>query len=109
MHANADALSRLPLPVEPAISQLPPELVLHADHLSNSPVTADQIHECTRKDMQLAQIVQFVQQGWPSSCLSSDLLSSFYEERMELSLNEGLFAVGKLCGDSYSVSGSGPH
>ena len=62
-HANADALSRLPLPVEPAISQLPPELVLLADRLSNSPVTADQILECTRKDTQLSQIVQFVQQG----------------------------------------------
>lgn len=79
-HANADALSRLPLPVEPAISKLPPELVLLADHLSNSPVTADQIREYTRKDPQLAQIVQFVQQGWPSSCPSSEL-SSFYEKR----------------------------
>ena len=93
-HANADALSRLPLPVEPAISQLPPELVLLVDHLSNSPVTADQIRECTRKDSQLAQIVQFVQQGWPSSCPSSDLLSSFYEKRMELSLYEGCLLWG---------------
>ena len=93
-HANADALSRLPLPVEPAISQLPPELVLLADHLSNSPVTADQIRERTRKDTQLAQIVQFVQQGWPSSCPSSDLLSSFYEKRMELSLYEGCLLWG---------------
>ena len=91
---NVDALSRLPLPVEPAVSQLPPELVLLADHLSNSPVTADQICECTRKDPQLAQIVQFVQQGWPSSCPSSDLLSSFYEKRMELSLYEGCLLWG---------------
>ena len=91
-HANADALSRLPLPVEPAVSKLPPELVLLADHLSNSPVTADQIRECTRKDPQLAQIVQFVQQGWPSSC--PDLLSSFYEKRMELSLYEGCLLWG---------------
>ena len=93
-HANADALSRLPLPVEPAVSQLPPELVLLADHLSNSPVTADQIRECTRKDPQLAQIVQFVQQGWPNSCPSSDLLSSFYEKRMELTLYEGCLLWG---------------
>ena len=49
-HANADALSRLPLPMEPAIFKLPPELVLLADHLSNSPVTANKIHECTRKE-----------------------------------------------------------
>ena len=93
-HANADALSRLPLPVEPAVPQLPPVLVLLADHLSNSPVTADQIRECTRKDPQLAQIVQFVQQGWPSSCPSSDLISSFYEKRMELLLYEGCLLWG---------------
>lgn len=31
-HANADALSRLPLPVVPAIPQTPPELVLLTDH-----------------------------------------------------------------------------
>ena len=57
-HAIADALSLLPLPVEPVISNLPPELV---DHLSNSPVTAGQIRQFTRKDPQLAQINQFVQ------------------------------------------------
>ena len=67
-HANADALSRLPLPVEPAVNQTPPELVLLMDHLSNSPVTAHQIREGTRKDPQLAPIVQFVQQGWPNTC-----------------------------------------
>ena len=38
-HANADALSRLPLPVEPAVSHTPPELVLLTDYLSNSPVS----------------------------------------------------------------------
>jgi len=80
--------------VEPTISQLPPKLVLLADRLSNSPVTADQIREYTRKETQLAQIVQFEQQGWPSSFLSSDLLTSFYEKRMELSLEEGCLSWG---------------
>ena len=93
-HTNADALSRLPLPVEPAISTLPPELILLADHLSNSPVTADQIRDCTRKDPQLSKIVQFVQQGWASSCPSPNVLSSFYEKRMELSLYEGCLLWG---------------
>ena len=46
-HANADALSRLPLPEKPTVSQTPPELVLLADHLANSPVTADQIRAAT--------------------------------------------------------------
>ena len=44
-HANADALSRLPLPVKPAVSSLPPEIVLLTDHLSNSPCTAHQIRD----------------------------------------------------------------
>ena len=42
-HSNADALSRLPLPIEPAIAKTPPELVLLTEHLENSPVTADRI------------------------------------------------------------------
>ena len=90
-HANADALSRLPLPVEPAIVKQPPELVLLADHLANSPVTADQIRLATRKDPQLSPIVQFVQQGWPSS---SAELSSFFDKRHELLLYEGCLLWG---------------
>ena len=53
-HANTDALSRLPLQVEPATAQTPPELVLLADHLPESPVTATQIRFWTRKDPELA-------------------------------------------------------
>jgi len=44
-HGNADALSCLLLPVEPALGQTPPELVLLVEHLNNSPVTAKKI--CT--------------------------------------------------------------
>ena len=32
-HSNADALSRLPLPIEPAVAKVPPELVLLTEHL----------------------------------------------------------------------------
>ena len=40
-HGNADTLSRLPLPVAPAKTETPPELVLLMEHLEDSPVTAD--------------------------------------------------------------------
>ena len=40
-HANADALSRFPLPVEPAKVDTPPEIVLLAEHLVDSPVKVD--------------------------------------------------------------------
>ena len=65
IHCNADALSRLPLPVEPASVETPPELVLLTDHLSESPVTASEICSWTRKDQELAPVVQYLQQGWP--------------------------------------------
>lgn len=42
-HANADALSRLPLQVEPATTHTLPELILFAEYLDNSPVTANDI------------------------------------------------------------------
>ena len=93
-HANADALSRLPLPVEPVVRELPPEIVLLMDHLDNSPVTAHQIQECTRKDPELAPIVQFVQQGWPSVCPDPDKLAPFFEKRTELSLYAGCLLWG---------------
>ena len=93
-HANADALSRLPLPVEPAVSSVPPELVLLVEHLANSPVNPSQIRDGTRKDPQLAPIVQFVQQGWPDTCPDPDRLSPFFVKRAELSLYKGCLLWG---------------
>ena len=93
-HANADALSRLPLPVEPALQDPPPEIVLLINHLDNSPITAHQIQECTRKDPLLAQVLQFVQQGWPHSCPDPDKFVPFFEKRRELSTYEGCLLWG---------------
>ena len=80
-HANADTLSCLPLPVEPTVSKLPPEFVLLTEHLSDSPVTACQY---TSWYPSMAKIAQFVQQGWPSSCLDVEL-RPFFERKSELS------------------------
>ena len=66
-HANADALSRLPLPVEPAVAVTPPELVLLTEHLSNSPISADQIRTQTQKDPVLGPTPQYLEQGWPAT------------------------------------------
>ena len=58
-HSNAVALSHLPLPVEPALAKTPPELVLLAEHLDNSPVTAAQVHAGIHRDAVLSQVVQY--------------------------------------------------
>ena len=63
LHGNADALSRLPLSVEPSTSEPPPELVLLLDHLDSSPVTAGQIRSWTRRDPSLRPVLQAIQNG----------------------------------------------
>ena len=92
--ANADALSCLPLPTEPAIVKTSPELVLLAEHLDNSPVTADQIGVGTHQDPVWSQIVQFWQQGWPKSTGDNSQLKPFFVKKDELSLYEGCILWG---------------
>ena len=87
-HANADALSRLPLPVEPAVAVTPPELALLTEHLSNSPISADQIRTQTRKDPVLGPTQQYLEQGWPATMDKDSPLYSLFLRRAELSLFE---------------------
>jgi len=93
-HANADALSRLRLPTQPALDQPSPELLL-ADHLSNSPVTAKHIQVQTNKDATMATALQYVLQGWPNRLEPQSALQPYYERRTELCLSR-MFVVGLL-------------
>ena len=77
-HANADALSQLPLPTQPAPDQPPPELVLQADHLSNSPVMAKHIQVQTNKDVTIATALQYVLQGWPNRLEAAECLTTLF-------------------------------
>ena len=88
-HANADALSRLPLPVVPKPSNVPPELVLLTE---NSPVTAHDIKVWTRRDNELARVFQFVAQGWPE--VVDPELNIFHTKQEELSIHEGCILWG---------------
>ena len=55
-HANADSLSRLPLPDIPSQVPLPGETVLLMEKLHTSPVTAAQIRSWTDRDPILSQV-----------------------------------------------------
>ena len=65
-HGNADALSRLPLPVRPRTTPVPAETVWTMELLDSTPVGVKEIQEGTRTDVVLSQEVKFVQHGWPS-------------------------------------------
>ena len=91
-HANADALSRLPLPEEPAQSTTPPEVVLLMDCLDDLPVTANDIRVETRKDPVLSKVYQCVREGWPKEV--DEKLEPFSSKRNELSIHDGCVLWG---------------
>ena len=91
-HANADALSRLPLPEQPAKVFEEPELVLLAEHLEESPVSANDIKAWTQRDRKLARVLQYTQQGWPSD--GDPELEPYSSRRLELSSYEGCVMWG---------------
>ena len=93
-HANADALSRLPLPEKPEKHLQPAELVLLTTHLENSPVSAEQLAEATRKDPVLSTVAQYVNQGWPRAIPSQPHLSPYFDKKQELSIFEGCLLWG---------------
>ena len=93
-HANADALSRLPLTDVSPAGQEPPELVLLVDHLNNSPVTAEQIKGATSRDPNLATAVQYIKQGWPHKDAIEATLMPYYERREEPTVYDGCILWG---------------
>ena len=65
-HANADALSRLPIPADVAEDNVPePPEVLFVNQDEQLPVTAEQIAEWTTSDNTLKQVLEWVKNGWP--------------------------------------------
>ena len=63
-HANADALSRLPLPDHPKDVPLPGEMVLLFETLNSSPLTAAEIRSLTDKVPLLSRVRNNVLRGW---------------------------------------------
>ena len=71
--ANADALSRLPLPESPSSVPIPGDINVVLDHLSQNVVSASQIKTWTGKDPVLARVRHLVQTGWTISDPGPDI------------------------------------
>ena len=84
-HGNADALSRLPLPVRPQTTPVPAETVRTMELLDSTPVGVKEIQEGTRTDVVLSQVVKFVQRGWLSRN-KDEALQPYFERKQELSI-----------------------
>ena len=88
-HANADAISRLPLPYTPSITPTPPEVILLFEQMSESPVTVTQNCSWTRRDPILSQVVHFILSGWPREIKENDTaLRPIFNRKWELSTQD---------------------
>ena len=92
-HGNADALSRLPLPVRSRTTPVPAETVWTMELLDSTPVGVKEIQEGTRTDVVLSQVVKFVQHGWPSRN-KDEALQPYFERKQELSIQDGCLLWG---------------
>lgn len=94
-HCNADALSRLPLPVSVSHT-FPPENIMLLHVLDQTPVTAGQVKKWTRQDPVLSKVVQFTQEGWPPDTIVTNTndLKPFKVRASELTTHDGCLLWG---------------
>lgn len=92
-HANADGLSRLPLPDTLAETPQVGDVILLLEHMDSTPVDVAQIRTWTRQDPTLSRVHQWTLQGWPS-WVKDPALQPFYRRKHELSVEGGCVLWG---------------
>ena len=83
-HANADALSRLPLPEKPANVPVSAEMVLLTEMLQSVPVTASQIARWAQADPTLTKMLRCIKEEWPN--YADNALKPYWHRQLELSV-----------------------
>ena len=91
-HANADSLSRLPLPDAPSQVPVPPETVLLMQGLDSSPVTFTQIKQWTAKDPLISKVLDFLLRG--SYTPNAEEVKPYHKCWSELSIHQGCVLRG---------------
>lgn len=81
--ANADALSRLPLP-EVAVAT---EEISYLNFSDDLPLNFKEIAYCTKTDPILSKVCEYVSAGWPKS-VSEDSLKPYFVKRAELCVEQ---------------------
>ena len=93
-HSNADSLSRLPLPHQPAKVPIPGELLLLMNTINASPVLAKHIKSWTARDPVLSKVLEMVREGWTTGSVSEEL-SPYFHRSEELSTEGGCVLWGR--------------
>ena len=91
--ANADALSRLPLPESPDEVPIPGDLHYVINHLAEVAVTAKQIELWTSKDPVLSRVRRLVLSGWTIDD-PEPAIKPYFNRSSELSVLDGCILWG---------------
>ncbi|XP_060742372.1 uncharacterized protein K02A2.6-like [Tachysurus vachellii] len=90
-HANADALSRLPLPIESVLEQ--EERVLMLENADITLITAEQVRSWTQKDPVLSRVREMVHRGFLQDLIGTEF-DPFTSRKDELSVQDGCVLWG---------------
>ena len=93
-NANADALSRLPLPSEVTETPIPAEVIHLMEHLDATPLSCSQVRRWTDQDLTLSKVKRCVLEGWPDRPDCKEDLSPYVQRRLELGVEEGCVLWG---------------
>ena len=91
--ANADGLSRLPLPSTREDPPVPGEIVCLLEHVNSSVMDVAHIRQQTQRDPVLSRVLLYVQQGWPGKVLQAEL-KPYFARQNELSSEQGCVLWG---------------
>ena len=90
-HANADGLSRLPLPTSGSQSDDVAHL-FNIGQIQSLPVTVEDVKNATRSDRVLSKVYRYARNGWPGSVPAD--LQSFKSKQDEIGLEGGCLMWG---------------
>ena len=93
-HANADGLSHLPLPIEPAPEYSQETTVFKITQIDTLPVIVKQLKADTRQDPVLSKVLLYTKCGWPSTI--PEALQPYWKHRLETFL-EDEYNLGYSC------------
>ena len=91
-HANADCLSRLPLPVGDNSEEFDEVKLINSLQIGSLPLTAGQIRKATRADPVLSRVVEYTMTGWSDD--ENSAVRAYYQRRNELTVEEGCLLWG---------------
>ena len=85
-HANADGLSRLPLPLNTPESSTNVVSIYNCSQLEALPVTASQIAVATRQDSVLSKVLRYTKHGWQQSTEEEDVMKPYRQRNQEITV-----------------------